>query len=314
MLMPFASEVAAPRISVITISWNAWPDLERCLRSIRASSVSGLEILVGENGSSDGTPEELSKAFPEVRIHQNGRNLGHGPALNREFALARGAYILVLDSDTELEPDTLGILVDFMESHPEAALAAPRILAPDGTIEESARAFPNAMNGIFGRQSLLTRLAPNNRFSQRYLARAEIGQTEPFLVDQVSAACMLFRRELLDETGPWDEEFKAYWVDTDWCMRLRDLGKKVFCVPQARIIHYEQNRRGRRKSAFRIWAFHEGAYRLYRKHFTAGRLDPRAILAFMALSLRALLLIVAHSAILPLLGDRGRGTTHEVSP
>jgi hypothetical protein len=184
-----------------------------------------------------------------------------------------------------------------MVTRGDVSVAAPRVYNSDMSIQESARNLPSWESGLFGRQSLLTRLFPNNIFSRRYLARDKIGAKEPFQVEQVGATCMIFPWSLLDEVGPWDEGFFAYWVDTDWCIRLKKMNKKIFCVPEARVIHYESNRRGRKKSPFRIWLFHWGAYRLYRKHYTVGIFGPRALIAIVALCMRAGLLIVANFLI-----------------
>jgi hypothetical protein len=159
-------------------------------------------------------------------------------------------------------------------------------------VQQSARRFPRPINGLFGRQSLLTRLFPGNLMSRRYLLTDRMSADEPYEVEQISGACMLFRRDLIDHVGPWDEGYFAYWVDSDWCFRIQKHGWKVYCVPQALIIHHEQNHRGRKKSPRRIWMFHYGAYRFYTKNMTWGPLDPRAVFAVVALSLHGLFQLV----------------------
>jgi GT2 family glycosyltransferase len=119
-----------------------------------------------------------------------------------------------------------------------------------------------------------------------------LNTTEPFEVEQVSAACMLLRRALIAEAPPWDEGYIVYFEDTDWCMQLRKMRKRIYCLPRASVIHHENNHVGKKKPARGIWNFHLGAYRFYRKYYTRGRLDPRALLAFAALSTRATLLTI----------------------
>jgi len=280
-----------PLVSVLVIAWNSWPDLDRCLTSLRRSQQDGLEIVVHDNGSTDGTPEKLPAAFPEVELIYHSENIGHTKAVNIGCESARGRYVLLLDADTELEPDSIPLMFDFLEAHGDVSLVAPRTFNTDGSVQETARNFPSAWNGLFGRQSALSRIFPNNPFTKRYLIRQNLNSDEPFQVEQVGGACMMFRRSLFDEVGRWDERYFAYWVDSDWCAALKSKGKTVWCVPAAKIFHHENNASGKKKSPHRIRLFHEGAYMFYVKWYCRGPLDPRALLARGLLSLRMAMLI-----------------------
>ncbi len=270
---------SAPRLTILIVTWNSWGDLKRCLESIRKAGAGDTEILVFDNGSIDGTAEKVRQQFPEVRLEQSPVNLGLPPAVNRGIQAARGEFVMLLDVDTEVKPGTPARLLDFLQHRPDIALVAPRIYTPEGTIEPSARNLPSAMSGLFGRQSILTRLFPGNPFSRRYLAPENLANTEPFRIEQVSAACMFMRRSLVDEVGPWDEEYRCYWVDSDWCAQIKRAGKAVYCVPDVGITHHENNRAGKKKSTWRIRHFHIGAYRFYRKYHALGPFDPRALFA-----------------------------------
>jgi hypothetical protein len=147
------------------------------------------------------------------------------------------------------------------------------------------------MSGLFGRQSALTRMFPDNRFSKRYLARDFLDCKRPFEVEQIGGAFMLFRRSVLDAVGPWDERYFGYWVDTDWCRCLRQRNLRIFCVPEASIVHHENNSRHKRKTAHRIWIFNFGAYQYYTKWHSCGFWDPRSLFAGSMLAARALILI-----------------------
>lgn len=288
---------AQPDLSIVIVSWNEWPKLRLCLSSIYANTSAATEIIVVDNGSSDRTPELVREQFPNVDLHCNTRNLGATKALNFGFARARGDLVLKLDADTELLPGCLDRLLDFLRQHPEVDVVAPRTFNTDGTIQETARNFPGPLSGLFGRQSTLTRWFPNNPMSRHYLSRRFLAATEPFEVDQVGGAFMLFRRRLLADIGFLDEGFFVYWDDTDWCHRARAARKRIFCVPAAQIFHHETNARGKRKRPSRIWRFHFGAHRVYTRWHTLGYWDPRAILAGIALFGRALLLIAYHSVL-----------------
>jgi N-acetylglucosaminyl-diphospho-decaprenol L-rhamnosyltransferase len=289
----------ACELSVIVAAWNSRDDLAACLRSIMLERGVPLEVIVVDNGSSDGTARFLASNHPGVRVIANASNLGHCRAINQGLRAARGRYVLVLDADAVVHPQALERLVDFMRRSADAAVAAPRMLNPDGTVQETARSFPRVANGLFGRQTLLSRLFPNNPFSRSYLRRQSLQDREPFRVDWVSAACMIFPRELVERIGPWDEGFDGYWVDADWCSRAGKAGGLVYCVPSALVTHHEQNRAGQRKSAARIVSFHRGVHRFYRKHYTRGRLDPRALLAAAVLGGRALALLAGNLFLAP---------------
>lgn len=290
-----ASGAGQPRVTVVIVSWNSWHHLVPCLRSLHDSDFRDLEIVVIDNGSVDGSIQGLERSYPQVRLIRNDGNVGHTRAVNQGFRAARGGLILVLDADTELAPDALSVMVRFLDDNPGVDLVAPRAFNTDGTVQESARNFPTAINGLFGRQSALTRLFPNNPFARRYLKRDFVNATEPFRVESVAASCMLLRRSLIDRLGEWDEGYFAYFVDTDWCYRLKKAGVQVFCVPGARLVHHEQNRPTHKRSPARIWLFHKGALRFYRKNRTIGWLDPRTLLAAAALATRAGVLIALNA-------------------
>jgi GT2 family glycosyltransferase len=131
------------------------------------------------------------------------------------------------------------------------------------------------------------------------LVSDRLAADEPYEVEQIASACMLFRRELFDEVGPWDEGYFGYWVDTDWCFRIRKAGWKVYCVPTALVIHHEQNHRGKKKSPRRIWMFHYGAYRFYKKNMTWGVFDPRAVFAVVALGAHGVFQLVQNLFVPP---------------
>ncbi len=276
-----------PKVSILIISWNSWPDLKRCLQALAAGDLPDVETVVIDNASRDGSVANLRRHFRRVKVHVNSRNIGHPRAVNQGFTLVRGTYVLVLDADTVLRPESLKMLVDFLDKRADVSVVAPRTFNTDGSVQESARDLPSAMSGLFGRQSLLTRWFPNNPFSRRYLMRDKLNETEPFEVRQVSSACMLLRRRLIDEDGGWDEGYGGYWVETDWCRRLQRNGRRIYCLPRASVIHHESNRAGRKRSVKRICDFHAGAFRYYYKHHTLGPCDPRAVFALVALAARA---------------------------
>ena len=282
-------------LSIIIATCNSSRFIEPCLMSLSDGHDDVCtETIVVDNASSDRTLEMVRTRFPHVTVIRNDRNHGHCRAMNQGIAAARGTYLLVLDVDTIVRPGTLRHLCTFLQSNVDAVIVAPRMLNVDGSVQETARRFPSVINALFGRQTLLSRVFPDNRFLRAYLQREQRDEADPFEVDWVSAACMAFPRTLADQLGPWDEGFGGYWVDADWCARAHRVGR-VYCVPAGRVVHTEQNRAAQRKGARRIVQFHTGVYRFYRKHYTRGVADPRAIAAALALGARATLLLAGDS-------------------
>jgi len=279
---------------VVIATWNSWKFLPSCFSSLLAQDDIHKEIIVVDNVSMDGTPSHLRENYPSVKISANIWNEGHTRAINQGIRLAQGRFVLVLDADTVAAPGAAKQLVEFMRLHPEAVIAAPKMLNGDGTVQETARNFPKPINALFGRESFLTRLFPRNRFSFRYVRRQNLNAVEPYEVEWVSSACMIFPKMLSERIGPWDEGFRGYWVEADWCKQAHAAGK-IYCIPSAQVTHFYQNRIGKKKGVSRIVDFHFGAHRFYWKHYTRGKFDPRSLIAGLALCVRAFLLLLVDS-------------------
>jgi len=285
-------------LSIVTITYNCWTYLDKCIRSINDSDFPVSEIIVVDNASVDGTAGKVRNKYPGIKLIENKENLGAIRGVNLGYNAVTGDRILLLDSDTELKPDTIRVMYEFMNEHPEVTMVVPRTLDSDGKVQETARKFPSVINGIFGRQSILTKLFPNNPFSGRYLLREHLDSKEPFQVEMASAACMMFRKSIFDSVGMVDEgygRFVGYWNDADWCKRIQKSGGILYCLPNAIIVHHEQNKPFRKKSPSRIIEFHTGAYRFYRLHYTLGKWDPRSLIAALLLAARSLLLLALNT-------------------
>ena len=278
-------------MSVVVPNFNSWHYLDVCLTSLIDSKFPFFEMIVLDNASIDGSQDNIRAKYPQVRLIENSTNLGHVGAVNQGCGLAKGDTILLLDSDTELSPDSIERMASVLDKHPEVWMVGPKTLNTDGTTQEGARRFPSPINGLFGRQSLLSKIFPNNPFTVRYLARDLSNLTEPYRVESIGAYCMMFRRDTLDKAGFWDDIYHTYFVDSDWCKQIELCGGAIYCVPGAIVKHHDQNRSTRKKDPARIVLFHKSAYRFYRKFYTRGKWDPRSVMAAGLLGLRALVLI-----------------------
>jgi hypothetical protein len=167
--------------------------------------------------------------------------------------------------------------MEFMTTHLDAAVAGPRLLNPDGTVQGSARRDPSALTALFGRSAPLTLLFPNNPLSQRELPALSIAGDAPVDVDWLSGACLLVRRTAWEQVGLLDERFFLFWEDADWCLRFRRYGWRVCYVPSAAGTHVIGVSRARRRLGA-VLDFHVSAYRYYRKHRLPSVLHPLTML------------------------------------
>lgn len=284
------------KLSTIIVNYNTEAYLKQCLHSVYSSeSRLNLEVIVVDNNSHDGSRRMIKRDFPQVRLIENDENPGFARGNNIGIAAACGEYILLLNSDTEIVDDALGKMSAFLDKHLEVAVVTSRLIYPDFTEQGVARKFPTPMNALFGRRSLLTRLFPRNRFSQGYLiSRTHVSSKIPFEVDWVSGACLMVRKHVLQSVGNLDEGFFMYWEDADLCFRIKQEGWKVYCVPDAVVVHYEGKSSHHKMNNRLIVEFNKSAYRYYRKHHIRSSFHVMNLLAFVGLALRTLLLLSAN--------------------
>lgn len=287
---------SAADVDVVVVSYRNRELVLQTLQSLAALEAGpAVTVTVVDNDSRDGTVEAIHAAHPDVLVVQQYRNTGFAHANNVGMALGTGRYVLVLNPDTHVAPDALRRLVDFADSHRDAGVVAPALRNPDGTDQRTARAFPTAAAGLFGRRSVLTRLFPGNPWSARFLRGRERVGSEPFRVDWVSGAAMLVPRAVIEHVGGFDENFFLFWEDADWCRRMADAGYSVWCVPSAQVIHDEGGSRAHGWNRNTIRWFHQGAYRYWTKHHAPSPWNPLRWSAAAALTGRAALLTVRHT-------------------
>lgn len=228
----------SPCLSVIIVSWNVGELLLQAIDSLEATwqgPREDLEIIVVDNASTDGTPEMLRTSTQEVRLLVNRENRGFAAANNQGLTIARGQYILLLNSDTRVRPQALRRLVAYLETHPDIGLVGPRLLNEDGTIQPSRRRFPT-LPILFLESTWLEGLLPRKTLALYYVE--DRPDDMPQDVDWVTGAAMLVRRETVDQVGPLDEGFFMYSEELDWCRRIREAGWRIAYEPAAEVVHY----------------------------------------------------------------------------
>lgn len=220
-----------PDISVVIVNWNAKEFLEGCLRSVFSSNGRlSLEVLVVDNASADGSAAMVRQLFPNVRVISNGVNRGFAKANNQGILSSRGRYILLLNPDTVVFPGALDSLVAYLEANPTAGAVGPRMFGPTGETLESFSHFPGLRLLLRGIAIVIT---------GKYHKDEQLKSLEPRQVDWVGGACLMVRREALEQVGLLDEEFFMYWEEADLCRRLAQRKWKTYYVPESQVVHYQ---------------------------------------------------------------------------
>jgi GT2 family glycosyltransferase len=222
-----------------------------------------------------------------VTLIQNTVNVGFSRAVNQAMAASSAPLLLLMNPDCQLRRGSLSALRAVLDAEPSCAIAGPRILDPDGSVQGSARGDPNMLTGVFGRTSGLQALLPSAPAARRNVVveAALAAGTPSVVVDWVSGACMLIRSASLRAVGGFDEQYFLYWEDADVCRRLRGRGYDIRYVPAAAAVH-TVGRSSRTARAASIRAFHASAYRYYAAHVASRRWDPRRPIARVLLTAR----------------------------
>jgi len=253
-------------LSIVIVSWNVKDLLRRCLASVisdQGPAIRGVEIIVVDNGSSDGSAAMVREEFPQIRLMANETNVGFTKANNQALAQCRGRYLLLLNPDTEVRPGALGAMVAYMDAHPRVGALGPQLLNPDGSIQSSRRRFPTLATA-FLESTILQLWFPDNAVLRRYYVLDRPDDTVQE-VDWVVGAAILIRREAWDQVGPLDEGFFMYSEELDWCRRARERGWQVIYLPTAQVVHYGAQSSEQVKP-FQHIQFQRSKIRYFRKH------------------------------------------------
>lgn len=256
-------------LSIIIVNWNAGNFLSGCLESIKKSVFAGkYEVIIVDNGSADKSLESVKERFADTYVIENTANLGFAVAVNQGIRASSGKYVLLLNPDTVLSPDTLQVMADFMEKNRECGVAGCRVLNPDGTLQLACRRnIPTPADALY-RFMGLSKLFPNTpRFSRYNLTY--LPEDQLTAVDAVSGAFLMIRREVIKRVGLLDERFFMYGEDLDWCFRVKKAGYSIYYVPDTSIIHFHGQ-----SSKHRVFKstvdFHVSMLLFYNKHYSSA--------------------------------------------
>lgn len=280
---------ATPKLSVVIVNFNTRDLLRACLQSIEESeNTPSLELFVVDNASSDGSSAMVSEEFPWVRLMNSEDNRGYAYANNLALRHCRGEYWLLLNPDTVLPPRALRDMVDFLDNHPEAAVAGPKLVRQNGSLDLACRrGFPSPEVSFY-RMLGLSKLFPKSRRFGRY-NMTYLDPDQPAEVDSVVGAFMMVRAVAARQVGLLDETFFMYGEDLDWAFRIKNAGWKVLYNPKVVVLHYKgASSRHSRKA---IVEFYRAMDIFYKKHyakntnFAIGLLIVAAIWSKCAFSL-----------------------------
>jgi hypothetical protein len=220
-----------PDCAVVLVCWNNKSYLEPCLRSLFDSTLRhAVEVVVVDNGSTDGSQEMLASRFPQVQLIQNDRNLGLGRASNQGIEATRAPYVLLLNNDTVVNGESLDRLIDWMAATPDAGAAGGTLLNGDGSFQAAYGKFPT-----LGEEFLIATRLGEMLWEGYPSHRTGEGARK---VDWLSSACLLLRRTALAQVGLLDEQYFIYGDETDLQYRLIKGGWSVYYLPQATTIHF----------------------------------------------------------------------------
>jgi hypothetical protein len=263
-----------PLMSFVVLTWNSSGTILACIRSIRnVCDREGIacEIIVVDNGSHDGTPEAIKRAFGHdapLRLIELAEN--RGTTLSRNLALkdVHGSTICVMDSDAEIIGGRLSDISAMLEDR-SVGIVAPRLVLPDGTIQRSVKRYPSALGKLMKIPQIIFRLRPIDLD-----AYSDFPFREQRDVDTAISACWFLRKELLDDVGYLDERIFYSPEDIDYCIRVRKQGKRIVYDPHFHVLHHTQQITHRNVISRHAISHFMGLVYLFRKHryITAPRI------------------------------------------
>jgi GT2 family glycosyltransferase len=241
-----------------------------------------LEILVVDNASRDGSAAMVEAEYPMVRLVESGSNAGFASANNRAFALAKGPFVILLNSDAFLRPGALRLAIEHMENEPATGLGGGRLMGEDGGWQPSARLFPSPLNDFLNLSGLAHRFAKS-----RFFGRADRTWASPLDeadVDWVPGAFSIIRLDALRKIGGFDESFFLYYEEVDLCRRLKAAGYRVRYWGNVEIVHLggessktvEDLVRSGSGTQLTLWRMRSG-FLYYRKHHRSMAWVPYAL-------------------------------------
>lgn len=236
MIVPTTSN-SSPDISIVIATWNGKRYALECLSSLEENTGSlSVEVIVVDNGSTDGTPDEIQRLFPNVNLIRNGANLGFAKANNIGLAVARGKYLGLVNSDVVVLSGCLENILHFMEQNPGIGMLGPKMLAPGGGLGRSVMRLPTVWNTLCCSLGLHNLVPHSKVFGGFLMDNYPYDSIDD--VEMLTGWFWMVRRQAFEEVGGLDEQFFMYGEDIDWSYRFRKAGWRVVFFPESEALHY----------------------------------------------------------------------------
>ena len=244
-------------MSIVLVCWNNKAYLDPCLKSLYEGGLkSSFDVIVVDNGSTDGSQQMLAEKYPQVKLIQNAGNMGLGKASNQGIEATNGRHVLLLNNDTLVNGPALDVLVEYLDAHPEAGATAGTLLNPDGSFQSGFAPFSTLLEEFL----IVTHIG--ELLWAGYPSHGDANEIKE--TGWMSSACLLVRRAALDKIGLLDENYFIYGDEADLQFRLNKAGWKVVFLPNSSIIHFggrSMDRWKRRKMVYR------GKMMFYKKNY-----------------------------------------------
>jgi N-acetylglucosaminyl-diphospho-decaprenol L-rhamnosyltransferase len=278
-------------LPVVAVTYSPGPHLERFLASLSLATERPVSVMLADNGSTDGTPEEAVERYPNVRVFATGANLGYGTAVNRAVAqlLETGGVddcVIVANPDVQWGPGSIDALLDAAARWPRAGALGPLVRDPDGSVYPSARHLPSLIRGSM--HALLGPFWPRNPWTAAY--RQERLEPSERTVGWLSGSCLLVRRAAFSEIGGFDERYFMYMEDVDLGDRLGKAGWLSVYVPSAEVLHHKGHSTGR-DPASHLAAHHRSTYIFLADRHSGWWLAPLRWMLRGSLAVRSRLMV-----------------------
>lgn len=255
-------------LSIIIVNYKTEELTSNCIDSVIKSNTKGLdyEVIVVDNASGDGSIEAIEKQYPQAVIIKNADNLGFSKANNIGIRESKGDYVLLLNSDTIVEQNTLKGALAFIKDHKHIGALGCKVLLPSGKLDPACkRSFPTPLNGLYHSLNLDTAFPESVRFGAYNLTYVDENKT--CSIDCIMGAFMLVPRFVIDQVGMLDEDYFMYGEDIDWCYRIKNAGYQVMYYPEIRIFHHKKASGIGKKNPKVIAAFYDSMTIFYNKHY-----------------------------------------------
>jgi GT2 family glycosyltransferase len=249
-------------VAIILVSWNTRDLTSQCIESLPAAleAYRGCVWLV-DNASEDGSVDAIRANFPDVQIIENTHNVGFAAANNQAIRSSDSRYVLLLNTDTIAQPGSISALISFADQHMQAGMVGPMLLNPDGSYQGSFAPQPTVVSELLSASGMGTRIF-GYWFPNAAPQHAQHAQQAGY----IQGACMLARRDAIDQIGLMDEQYFMYSEEPDWCLRMVRAGWETWYTPTAQVIHYGgQSTRQRRHKM--VVALYRSKVRFFAKHY-----------------------------------------------